>query len=181
MSLEDLVAELVEERSFDALDTLTGSFSEDVLEALIEAAGRILTDEGSDPADDQIVERIRQHLVDAKAVGLLVDALSWSQIEVREFALSVLSEIGDYTAVDPMIRLLEDRDPRVREAAASQLALMTSYDFGMDPKKWREWEARRVKGLAEQAIEDQEDRSRRLKLRMKGQIEAAKQASEDYP
>ncbi len=173
MSLEDLVEQLVEDRSLDALETLCGSYSEEVLEALVDAAGRILGDERSDPADDGIVERVRLHVVEAKATGVCIDALSVGDAETREFALSCLSEIGDHVAVEPMIRLLTDPDERIREAAASHLALLTSYDFGQDPKKWRDFEARRVKGLQEQEVEDQEDRSRRIKLRMKGQIEAA--------
>lgn len=168
MSVERLVDQLVEERSYEALETLTGSFSEEVLEVLIEAAGRIIGADRADPADDGIIEQIRLHLVDAKAVGLLADALQGSDLITQEFALACLSEIGDHAAVAPMIRLLEERDPAVREAAASHLSLLTHYDFGQDPKRWREWEARRTKGLQEQEVEDREDRSRRLKLRMKG-------------
>jgi len=168
MSLERLVDQLVEERSYEALETLVGSFSDEVLEALIESAARVIGDDRADPADDGIVEQIRLHLVDAKAVGVLVDALQGTDAITKEFALSCLSEIGDHDAVAPMVRLLEDRDPAVREAAASHLALLTHYDFGKDPERWRDWEARRTKGLEEQEVEDREDRSRRLKLRMKG-------------
>ena len=75
MELHRLVDLLVDDRSLDALQRLTGSRNEEVLEALIEAAGRILGSERGDPSDDEIVDEVRQHLVDCKAVGPLVDAL----------------------------------------------------------------------------------------------------------
>ncbi|RMG15840.1 MAG: hypothetical protein D6731_07555 [Planctomycetota bacterium] len=180
MTLGSLVSELVDERSLDALERLTGSRNEEVLEALIEAAGRILADDRSEEVDDDIVERIRDHLVDSRAVGPLTDALSGSPPEAIEFALGCLSEIGDLDAVPPMIAILEGRDPQLREAAAEHLALLTKYDFGQDAKRWREWQQRRIRGLAEQAEEDREDEARLLNLKLRGQNEDADRREGPY-
>lgn len=140
MSLDDWVEELVEERSLDALERLTGSRHEDVLESLIQAAARIMRDEQDEENDDRIVEEIRQHLVQSRAVGILQDALQDRDAIVQEFALSCLGEIGDTSALPAMIGLLErSPDRAVREAAAAHLALLTHYEFGQDAGKWRDW------------------------------------------
>lgn len=172
MSLESLVNELVDDRSLDALERLTGSRQEDVLEALVEAAGRILGAEHSDPSDDDIVDTLRQHLVETRAVGVLVDSLQNPDLTTCEFALSCLSQIGDIKAFEPMVRLLEEGPDGTREAAAEHLSLLTSYDFGANAAKWREWQQRRVQGLVEQAEEDREDQARRLRLQMRGNTKA---------
>src|SRR5688572_6651596 len=132
MSLEDLVDELVEQRSQEALEALTGSRADEVLEALIQAAGALMRTETSEEADDNIVETIRGHLVDSKPVGLLIDALQSTDATTREFALSVLSEVGDPQPIPFMINLLEHKDEGTREAAAEHLALLTHYDYGRD-------------------------------------------------
>ena len=90
-----------------------------------------------------------------------------SGLTTCEFALSCLSQLGDIAAFDPIVRLLEEGTPGAREAAAEHLSLLTSYDFGASPKKWREWQKRRVKGLEEQKLEDREDQARRLRLQMR--------------
>ena len=169
MSLETLIDELVEERSLEALEKLTGVRNDDVLEALIGAAGRIMGTEEGDSFDDGILEEVRSHVIESRPVGLLVDIASQhGDPDAREFALSCLGEIGDPAAIGPMITLFEDRDPRIREAAAEHLALMTRHDLGKDPAKWREWHRRRQAGLEEQAVEDREDKARLLKLQMRG-------------
>ena len=168
MNLDERVDELVSERSLEALEALTGSRNDEVLEALIQAAGELQRAETAEEADDGIVETIRQHLVECRAIGLLVDALSSPDATTREFALSCLSEIGDPTPVPFMINLLGHKDPATREAAAEHLALLTHYDFGKDVAKWREWHERRIKGLEEQAVEDREDQARRLRLQIRG-------------
>lgn len=168
MSLEDLVEELVEERSLDALERLTGSRNDEVLEALVGAAGRLLHAETTEDTDDGIVEAIRAHLVECRAIGVLVDALGSQDGVVRELALACLGEIGDPAPIPHMIALLEHKDSGTREAAAAHLALLTSYDFGQDPAPWRAWWDRKVKGLEDQALEDREDGARLLKLKMRG-------------
>lgn len=168
MNLDERIDELVSERSLEALEALTGSRNDEILEALIQAAGELQKAETGEEADDGIVETIRQHLVECRAIGLLVDALSSQDATTREFALSCLSEIGDPTPVPFMINLLEHRDAATREAAAEHLALLTHYDFGKDVAKWREWHDRRIKGLEEQAVEDREDQARRLRLQIRG-------------
>ncbi len=168
MNLDDRVEQLVSERSLEALEALTGSRNDEVLEALIQAAGELQKSETTDETEDGIVESIRNHLVECRAIGLLVDALASQDSTTREFALSCLSEIGDPTPVPFMINLLEHKDPATREAAAEHLALLTHYDFGKDVAKWREWHDRRLKGLEEQAVEDREDQARRLRLQIRG-------------
>ena len=171
MQLDDLIAELIDERSLEALERLTGSRHEDVLEALVEAAGEILASDEADEADDDILEGIRYHLIECKAVGLLIDALQSSRPETREFALGCLGESRESRAVPAMIQLLKDPEPSVKEAAAEHLALLTNYDFGADPEKWKEWFAKKVQGEAEQAEEDREDEARMLRLQLRGQRE----------
>lgn len=168
MNLEELVDMLVEDRSPEALEALTGSRNDEVLEALIQAAGTLLKSERADETDDGIVESIRQHLVESRAIGLLTDALASSDAMTREFSLSCLSEIADPAAIPFMINLLEHKDAGTREAAAEHLALLTHYDFGKDVAKWREWHDRKIKGLAEQEVEDREDQARRLRLQHRG-------------
>jgi len=171
MSLQKVVDELVEERSLDALERLTGSNNEDVFDALVFAAGRILSADHADPADDEIVEELRHRLIEVKATAALIDALSVPEPVTQEFALACLSEIGDMVGFEPMLRLLEEGAPEIRPVAAEQLSLLTHYDFGADPVKWREWQNRRVKGLVEQEIENREDQARLLNARMKGTID----------
>jgi hypothetical protein len=168
MNLDDLVDELVEGRSLEALEALTGSRSDEVLEALIQAAGALMKGDTVEETDDGIVESIRAHLVECRPIGLLTDALQSQDPTTRELALGVLSEIGDPQAVPFMINLLEHKDASTREAAAEHLALLTHYDFGKDVAKWREWHERRIKGLEEQAVEDREDQARRLRLQIRG-------------
>jgi HEAT repeats len=168
VSVEDVMRELVEERSLDALERVTGSRNEEVLEAVIHAAGEILASDALDETDDRIVEELRLHLVDCKAIGMLVDALQTGTPTTKEFALSCLGEIRDTTSLPAMINLLDDEDEGVRAAAAEHLALLTTYDFGQDPAKWREWLAKKVKGELEQVAEDREDQARMLRLQMRG-------------
>jgi hypothetical protein len=165
--LQDVVDQLVDDRSFDALDRLTGSKSDEVLEALIEAAGRLINSPRFDDDEDRIVETIRSHLVESKGVGVLVDALKGNDEATIEFALACLSEIGDTLAVPNMIRLLEGKSDATRDAAAEHLALLTHYDFGKDPTKWREWYAKLVAGRHEQVEEDREDKERLLRLKFR--------------
>ncbi len=75
MNLDERIDELVSERSLEALEALTGSRNDEILEALIQAAGELQKAETGEEADDGIVETIRQHLVECRAIGLLVDAL----------------------------------------------------------------------------------------------------------
>ncbi|MGE0710363.1 MAG: hypothetical protein AB7N76_26255 [Planctomycetota bacterium] len=169
VNLDDLVDQVVEERSFEALERLTGSRSEAVLDALVEAAGRLLGADEPDDADDEIIETIRLRLVETKATGPLIDALHPdADPTTQEFAMSCLAEIGDMIAFEPMLRLLREGRKGAREVAAGQLTLLTNYDFGMDAEKWREWSDRRLAGQEAQEVEDREDLSRRLNLRMKG-------------
>ena len=168
MDLEDLIEALVEERSTEALETLLGSKAEVVLEALMNAAGQVLKAEVQEDADDQIVEEIRGHLVESKAMAILSEALQSSEPTTREFALSCMSEIGDTGAAAAMVNLLEHKDAATREAAAEHLALLTHYDYGQDVAKWREYVERRAKGVVEQQVEDQEDAQRRLRLQIRG-------------
>lgn len=169
MSLDDLVHQLVEDRSLEALEFLVGSRNEDVFEELVSAAGRVLGDEVEDDADDEIVDTIRQRLIELKATGPLIDALGIDGDPVtQEFAMGCLAEIADMVAFDPLLKVLEEGKGDLKAIAASQLSLLTNYDFGPDAKKWREWNVRRIQGLQDQAVEDEEENARRLNLRLKG-------------
>jgi HEAT repeat protein len=181
MTLQTLVSQLVDERSLEALERLTGSRNDEVLEALIEAAGRIMDDDDGDPNDDGIVDAVRAHLVEVKAIGILTDALKFPDPSARVFALSCLSEIGNPDALPPMIALLRDKDQSVKDAAAAHLALLTKYDFGHDAKKWTQWHQRRAAGLVEQEAEDREDEARRLKLQMRRKRKAEEEAPTPPP
>lgn len=163
----ELVDELIDDRSVEALERLTGSKNEGVLAALIEAAGRIVDDDRSEEIDDTIVEEIQAHLVKCAKVGPLVDALEHKKPSVRELALGCLGEIGDTGAAGPMIERLEDEDPGVREAAAEHLTLLSDQDFGMDAAAWRKWlenvaerEKERVKEAREELAEKRQKKSK---------------------
>jgi len=182
VSVQDVVEQLVEERSLDALERLTGSKSDEVLEALIDAAGQLINSPEYDDSEDRIVETIRQHLVDSKGVGVLVDALRPTGDEATvEFALACLSEIGDTQAVPHMIRLLDSKSEAIKDAAAEHLALLTQYDFGKDSAKWQEWFANLVAGRHEQKLEDKEDKERLLRLKFRtGKKKDGESESDDY-
>ena len=117
MSLVSLIQDLVDDRSLDALERLTGSRDDEVLEALVEAAGEIMSADSTHFSDDEIVETIREHLISTKPLGVLTDALKRPGPWTKEFALSCLSEMGDLSALTAMIDLLEDPEQRVRDAA----------------------------------------------------------------
>ena len=116
VSVQDVVDQLVEDRSLDALERLTGSKSDRVLEGLVEAAGRLINAPMFDDEEDRIIETIRQHLVDTKCVGVLVDALRIYDDEATvEFALACLSEIGDTKAVPNIAPTREWRNWQTRK------------------------------------------------------------------
>jgi HEAT repeat protein len=71
-------------------------------------------------------EKARQALVaiGSRAVGLLIEALKSSNVWVREEAVKSLGQIGDITAVHPLIRLLEDESLEVRFRAAESLVVL---------------------------------------------------------
>jgi hypothetical protein len=167
MNLDDVVDQLVDERSLLAMERLTGSRTPSVLDAIVEAAGRLLASDDPHESDDEIVDTLHQHLVDTKATGSLIDGLGMDST-TQEFAMGCLAEIGDMVAFEPILRVLEESKGSLREAAASQLSLLTNYDFGDDVAKWSEWNGRRIQGLAEQVVEDRADQARRLNLRLKG-------------
>ncbi len=179
MTLERLIDELVDDRSLDALARLTGSKNEEVLAGLIEGAGRLIGADRPDPSDDEILDSLRQHLIDCRATGLLVDALASPDENAQEFALGCLSQIGDLQAFEPMVKLLETGKPDMKAIAAEHLSLLTHYDFGDDPAKWRDWFSRRAQGLIEQAVEDREDVARRLKLQYRKNKNATTEESDD--
>lgn len=181
MNVDDLIDALVDERSLEALEQLTLSASDEVLEALIHAAGRVSVDDDLETEDDRIVEAIHQHVVERRPVGILMDALASGDAPTREFALGCLSEIGDVKAVPAMINLLADKDGDVRDAAAEHLALLTHYDFGKDPAKWRAWHERLLKGQEEQAKEEIEDKQRLLRMQMKGYRGKRGESDDDNP
>lgn len=166
--IEELVEELIDERSLEALERLTGSNHERVISALIEVAGTIIEDDRAEESDDTIVEEIQAHVVKAAQIGPLVDALENNKNpNVREFALACLGEIGDLTATEPMIDRLEDEEPGVREAALEHLTLLTDQDFGPDPAPWRKWletvaerEKLRVQEQREELAEKKQKRSK---------------------
>jgi HEAT repeat protein len=54
----------------------------------------------------------------------------------RQKAIRILSDIGDWYAVDTYLRLLSDSNPSVRQHAAKGLARVTSQDFGRDANFW---------------------------------------------
>ncbi|MCA8924855.1 MAG: hypothetical protein KDD82_23795 [Planctomycetes bacterium] len=179
MSLDGMLYRLVEERSLEALEALTSTDDESVLESLIEAAGQVIESGQLDENEEPILETIRSHLLECKAKGPLVDSLSPNNGNAaREFALSVLSELGDQSAVPDMIPLLEDRDEGVKNAAAEHLALLTNYDFGLDAAKWRDYYQRLIMGRI--AYEKEEEQERLEKLAAKRARQAKKEEEDLY-
>ena len=145
----------------------------------IEAAGEVVDSGQLDENEEQILETIRAHLLECKAKGPLVDALgaTGNHKAAREFALSVLSELGDQSALPDMIPLLRDPDAGVRASAAEQLALLTNYDFGDDAEKWNDYYNRLIRGRL--AYEKEEEEERKEKLAAK-RARAAKKEQDDF-
>jgi HEAT repeat protein len=71
-------------------------------------------------------EKARQALVavGSRAVGLLIEALKSSNVWVREEAVKSLGQIGDITAVHPLVGSLEDDSLEVRFRAAESLVAL---------------------------------------------------------
>jgi len=163
VSLDGLLYQLVHERSLEALEALTTTDDESVLESLIDAAGQVIESEELYENEEQILETIRSHLLECKAKGPLVDALAGhGGGAAKEFALSVLSELGDQSAVPDMIPLLGNSDEAVRAAAAEHLALLTNYDFGADAAKWTDYYNRLIRGRIAYEKEEEAERMERL-------------------
>jgi hypothetical protein len=166
--IEELVDELIDDRSVEALERLTGSSDDRVLAALVEVAGKIIDGDRADDDDDTIVEEIQAHLVKCAKTGPLIDALDSKNPSVRELALGCLGEIGDLSAAEHMIGRLEDAEASVREAALEHLTLLTDQDFGMDPPAWRKWlvaMAENEKARVQEAREElKEKRQRKSKV-----------------
>jgi len=93
--------------------------------------------------------------------------------DVRKKAVRILSEIGDWYAVDAYLKLLEDADASVRQLAARGLQRVTGQDFGRDAqfwgvgpadqraaaaKQWRDWWTRTRSSKVTDDLEKQLDR-----------------------
>ncbi len=71
----------------------------------------------------EILVRLGRH-----AVPFLLEELTCNDRDVRKFALDVLGEIGDRSAVAPMLAALRDPDDNVRAAAAENLGRMRTVE-----------------------------------------------------
>lgn len=76
-------------------------------------------------------------------VDVWILRLSNPRVVVRERAAWLLGTSGNPRAIEPLIRLLEDSDPTVRETVAHALETLTGQEFGTDVAKWREWAQKR--------------------------------------
>jgi hypothetical protein len=165
--IEDLVEELVRERSMEALERLTGSSADRVLSALIEAAGSIMDADTPQDEDDTILEEIQAHLVKCAETGPLIDALESPKPCIREFVLGCLGEMQDQSVAEAMINRLEDEDAGVREAAAEHLSLLTDNDYGTDVVAWRKWLETQAVLAKQREIDEREESKARQKAKTK--------------
>lgn len=65
------------------------------------------------------------------------DPKSKDKPEIRNRAIKILSDIGDWYAVSTMINLLDDENNA--KYASSALKRVTGQDFGSDKSKWTQW------------------------------------------
>jgi HEAT repeat protein len=59
--------------------------------------------------------------------------------EHRLQAVVALGDLRDASAVEPLVRLLEDDETPIAEAAHRSLVLITRQDFGGSVKRWSSW------------------------------------------
>ena len=73
--------------------------------------------------------------------GLIQIALDRKREQaIRLHTISALERVLDKMAVDTLVRLLDDRDVAIRDAAAEALAKLTNIRaFGADRRQWRQW------------------------------------------
>jgi HEAT repeat protein len=139
-ALPKLIAKLRDEDSqvrLAAVQVLTGIDNEIVTEGLISALG---------DADFSVCDAAAQGLAaqGKKVVGALSVALGSDNVNVRGGAVEALAKIGDKSAVQPLLKLLEDTaEPvlagdRICDLAARALLSIGTSEARSTVKKWRE-------------------------------------------
>jgi len=80
----------------------------------------------------------KNHGVTEQLVGIALDRAR--DRDVRLVTISALQRVLDKAAVDALIRLLDDADEGIRNAATAALAKLTSIRaFGSDARRWKRW------------------------------------------
>jgi HEAT repeat protein len=75
-----------------------------------------------------------------EAIGMLAAALSSDMdVDVRMAAAKALGETGDSASVEPLGRLLEERDPALQHQAVASLRKCSGEDLGNDVNRWRQY------------------------------------------
>jgi HEAT repeat protein len=69
----------------------------------------------------------------------VIGALSSKNKATLVHAARVLGQLGAFEAVKPLIKLLESKDPDVRQAARNALLGLTCTDLGDDYAAWKKW------------------------------------------
>jgi HEAT repeat protein len=73
------------------------------------------------------------------AVKSLIDSLQNENWIIRMKSASLLGKLDNNMAIEPLIRILNDKNYSVQHAAFSSLKLITNEDFGLKQKKWKKW------------------------------------------
>ncbi|MFC1668307.1 HEAT repeat domain-containing protein [Chlamydiota bacterium] len=76
---------------------------------------------------------------DEKAIPYLLGLLSSKETEIRIYAASFLGLFQKITTIYPLIQLLDDPEPKVRESAYFSLIGITLESFGPEKDKWEDW------------------------------------------
>jgi HEAT repeat protein len=102
-------------------------------------AARALADLGGDEtAAEPAVRSLAQHpLYRHELAPALAPALRHTSAAVRRLACDALARLGSWTAVDALVRALDDADPSVAEAAHAALVRLTGWDQPHRSEAWR--------------------------------------------
>ena len=80
-----------------------------------------------------------QRALSGEAARLVREQLTAGEVELRRRAVLAASRMRDPQALETLVQLLEDPDPRVRHAAAEGLGELTGARPGEGPAHWQAW------------------------------------------
>lgn len=103
-----------------------GSLSRNQDERTTNLLTRILHDTNDEVNVRRMAARVLGKLGAREAVGVLIEALSDANYEVQTDASSALARLGDPVAIEPLLRLLEQRDNDGRARGCAALYLTDS-------------------------------------------------------
>jgi HEAT repeat protein len=97
-------------------------------------AGKALIKIGP-PATEALVAALRRSALESNPGQIGPTFHGWIRFKI----ITILNEIRDPRAVEPLMEALTDSEEIVRSEAAATLRKITGQDFGRDQTKWRNW------------------------------------------